>query len=439
MKGVFVIGAVIAAAAAVIAVVLTRGGEGASPGGHARPLPAAICSQVYYDGPGSPDRIITSDLPVKGSLLQAPAVIRYVLQQHDYRAGDLRIGYQVCDEATAATAPIFSPARCRFIASQEAADLSVIGVIAPLGSGCSMLELAELNRAPGGPVATISFSNTYVGLTHRGPHTGPAEPGRYYPTGKRNYVRLVAADDVQGAADALVAKRLGVRRAFVMNDGNPFHTGIEAYGPGIAADFAAAARRDGIAVVGSATVTASLTRRTIPLRYPGLVARVRRARADGVFLAIGDAFDSGRLIKDLRRTIGPRLQLLAPDSYFATGSYSLAGPAAEGMTVSTTILPSSQLPPAGRSFAKRLRRVLGATPDAGSIVVAQATDVLLAAIAASDGSRRSVTSELLRTKMRDGLIGDFGFDPNGDVTSRSVTIYRVSHGRLRVFEVLRPN
>jgi hypothetical protein len=43
---------------------------------------------------------------------------------------------------------------------------------------------------------------------------------------------------------------------------------------------------------------------------------------------------------------------------------------------------------------------------------------MLDAIARSDGTRASVTKELLRTRVRDGLIGSFRFDRNGDTTAR---------------------
>ena len=87
-----------------------------------------------------------------------------------------------------------------------------------------------LNRAPNGPLAMVSPANTYVGLTHPGPGTVAGEPGKYYPTGKRNYARVVAADDYQGAADAVLAKSLGVKKVFILND-------KEAYGLGVATNF----------------------------------------------------------------------------------------------------------------------------------------------------------------------------------------------------------
>jgi hypothetical protein len=44
---------------------------------------------------------------------------------------------------------------------------------------------------------------------------------------------------------------------------------------------------------------------------------------------------------------------------------------------------------------------------------AQATDVVLDAIARSDGTRASVLEVLLRTRVAGGLLGDFSFDRRG--------------------------
>ena len=68
---------------------------------------------------------------------------------------------------------------------------------------------------------------------HRPDHhrsgTAPGEPRKYYPTGKRNYARVVAQDQYQGAADAMLAKRLGVKSVYILND-------KEAYGLGVASN-----------------------------------------------------------------------------------------------------------------------------------------------------------------------------------------------------------
>ena len=80
-----------------------------------------------------------------------------------------------------------------------------------------LVVLYLLASAPNGPLGMVSPANTYVGLTHTGPGTAAGEPDKYYPSGTRNYIRIVAADDFQGAADALLAKQLGAKKVFILN------------------------------------------------------------------------------------------------------------------------------------------------------------------------------------------------------------------------------
>jgi hypothetical protein len=49
---------------------------------------------------------------------------------------------------------------------------------------------------------------------------------------------------------------------------------------------------------------------------------------------------------------------------------------------------------------------------------------MLDAIARSDGTRASVTTELMATRVRNGILGSFRFDRNGDTTTQKVTILR---------------
>jgi ABC-type branched-subunit amino acid transport system substrate-binding protein len=55
-----------------------------------------------------------------------------------------------------------------------------------------------------------------------------------------------------------------------------------------------------------------------------------------------------------------------------------------------------------------------------------ATEVVLDAIARSDGTRASVSRALLRTRLRDTPIGPVRFDRDGDLVGPAVTIMRVT-------------
>ena len=63
----------------------------------------------------------------------------------------------------------------------------------------SEVSIPILNEA-GSP--QVSPANTYVGLTDNVPGvSAPGEPQKYYPTGKRTYLRIVPIDSIQAAAD----------------------------------------------------------------------------------------------------------------------------------------------------------------------------------------------------------------------------------------------
>ncbi len=57
---------------------------------------------------------------------------------------------------------------------------------------------------------------------------------------------------------------------------------------------------------------------------------------------------------------------------------------------------------------------------------AQAADVVLTAIARSDGTRAAVLRELRASRVRDGILGTFRFDGNGDITPAKLTVLRVT-------------
>jgi ABC-type branched-subunit amino acid transport system substrate-binding protein len=57
---------------------------------------------------------------------------------------------------------------------------------------------------------------------------------------------------------------------------------------------------------------------------------------------------------------------------------------------------------------------------------AQAAEIVMDAIARSDGSRTSVLAELRRTRVKDGILGSFRFGSAGDMTPAPVMIVRVT-------------
>ncbi len=101
-----------------------------------------------------------------------------------------------------------------------------------------------------------------------------------------------------------------------------------------------------------------------------------------------------------------------------------AGRAAHGLYVATQDLPRAafSLTPAGRRF---VRDIGTGAQFVGVLEAAQATELVLDAIARSDGTRASVLERLRASKVDDGILGSFGFDRNGDITTASVPIVRI--------------
>jgi ABC-type branched-subunit amino acid transport system substrate-binding protein len=66
--------------------------------------------------------------------------------------------------------------------------------------------------------------------------------------------------------------------------------------------------------------------------------------------------------------------------------------------------------------------------EPSAVYAAQAAQVVMQAIARSDGTRAGILDQLFRTRVRDGLLGSFSFDAQGDIAESPVTILRVDEG-----------
>jgi branched-chain amino acid transport system substrate-binding protein len=376
------------------------------------------CSALHYGGPGSPERLIVADLPLQRGVLSttSPMVdaMTLALERHDYKAGRYRVGLQVCNDA-AGDNVVADPLTCVANARAYAANPSVIGVVGPFTSTCAKLEIPALNRAPGGSVAIVSPSNTYVGLTRDASDAAEGEPSIYYPTGRRNYARVVPTDDVEVAADAMVAQKLGVKRVYVLVPAG--------YPAPIVEDFVLAAGNLGIEIAGHRFWSDGQS-------VERLAARVARSEADGVFL-VGSSLE---LLQSLRARLGRGVPVIS--SGFDPATAVLAGVAAEGMTISFPGPAVGRLRGEGARFVASFAKKFGAKPDRFAVNAAQAMDVLLDAIARSDGTRASVTRKLFATRISNGILGSFWITPTGDTTLNAVAIYRVTRGKATTFETV---
>ena len=404
-KGLSLIGLIVAALALVAA------GCGGDDGGSApEALPSSSCTGIEYEGDGNPDYIIASDFPLQGSSRtqteQIIAAIRQVLSDNDWKAGDFKIGYQSCDDATA-QAGKWDSGKCNQNANAYAANDKVVGVIGTFNSGCAAIVIPVLNQAPDGGIAMISPANTYTCLTVNIPGgCDSTEPDKYYPSGSRNYARVAPSDDYQGAFIAEFAKKQGTTKMYVLND-------KEAYGLGVATTTRKALESVGIEVVGFDAWDPKAS------SYEALMKKIQGTGADGVFLGGLIDENGAQLIKDKVAVLGPnndKVKLYAPDGFTAQATIDESGPASAGMFMSVAGVPIDQFKGAALDFIDALLAgpLAGKEIDPYAIYGGQAAEILVDAIAASDGTRSSVIEQMFATQVTDGLLGSFSFNENGD-------------------------
>jgi ABC-type branched-subunit amino acid transport system substrate-binding protein len=225
---------------------------------------------------------------------------------------------------------------------------------------------------------------------------------------------VTSPDDLQGAAEALLAKQLGLRSVYVLEDGDQ-------YGAALAQSFTKAARRLGLEVAGRRTWDGRAS------NYRDLATLIAGTRAQGVLIAGVIQLNGIQLLHDLRAGLGTGVVLMAADGFPVLELLHEARRDAIGMYTSTTAVSAEHLTPTGRRFVQAFAPTQqgGAVPSY-VVETAQAAEVLLEAISRSDGSRESVLKELRAIQVRGGILGSFQFDTNGDKVPGSITIYRIT-------------
>src|SRR5262249_30435834 len=118
-----------------------------------------------------------------------------------------------------------------------------------------------------------------------------------------------------------------------------------------------------------------------------------------------------------------------------------AGDASAGMYISIAGLPYEQLGKAAHAFNAAFGKSIGlAAKDVNpySNYGSTATLAMLAAIAASDGSRASVTSNMFKTNLADSPVGPVKIGPGGDVSATPISEYVVKGGQAKFLKVIIP-
>jgi len=371
---------------------------------------------------------IYSSLPLQGasSAQTMPMVngIKLALEQAHGKAGAFTVNYQSLDDSTA-QAGKWDPVPVGANARKAAQDAKAVYYIGEFNSGASKLAIPILNQTG---IAEVSPANTYVGLTTSEPGSAQGEPAKYYPTGKRSYLRIVPRDKIQAAAILKTMKADGCTKAAVAND-------KDTYGQGLAALLDLQKAQYGI------TITSNTG---IDPKQPNFRTYAETIKSQGAdcFVFSGIVANGGvQITKDVAQVL-PNAKIYGPDG-MCTNTWT--NPAKGGVplnvdknvqcTVATLDLSAY---PGGKDFlAAYTAKYGGASPDPYAIYGFEAMKLgldTIAGLGAKGNDKAAVLAALLATTNRNSVLGAYGFDPNGDTTLTAYGLYKVGPDGNPLFE-----
>src|ERR1700760_2043508 len=360
-----------------------------------------------------------SSLPMQGasSAQTIPLVngIKLALAQANNKAGQWTVNYQVLDDSTAAAGK-WDLGQGTADARTAATDPKAVYYIGEFNSGASEVSIPILNEAG---IPQVSPANTYVGLTTNLPGSAPGEPQKYYPTGKRTYLRIVPIDSIQGAADLMAMKQAGCTKVAVAND-------KEAYGAGLATMMGLEKGFYGVNIASNTGIDP-----TSP-NFRSYASTIQGQSADAFFFSGIVSNGAVQITKDVHSAL-PKAKIFGPDGV-CTSSYTSqkaggAPPAINPLMQCTVATEDLTAYPGGKSFLAAYKAKYGsANPDPYAIYGYEVMKLGLETIAklGSKGSdKAAVLQALFATTNRNSVLGTYGFDKNGDTTLKSYGLYKV--------------
>lgn len=369
---------------------------------------------------------IWSSVPERGPLRQVAADVldaeRLALAHDGGRVGRYRVRLVALDASTL-DAGRSDPAQISQNARRAAKSTRTVAYLGELASGSSAISIPLTNEAG---ILQVSPLDTAMAYTTRSLAVA-GSPERYYPKlhdEGRTFARVVPSDRTQVDALLTLMRGEGVRRLAILTDEDPS-------GRAIATNLRTKARAAGIAVVLREEIDEHAT------RHDDTIARIREADADAALDATGPRVGAARLWRELHAA-DPLLALYAPASLADPAFVAGLGSAGAVAHVTQPVYePLSDDDPAVRRFIRAFRSAYGHVPAAQARYGYEAMRGVLAAIrhaeAAADSpvTRRAVTRAYFATAVRDGVLGPYAIEPDGDTTLDRWGAFRVVDGRLR--------
>ena len=373
---------------------------------------------------------IWSSLPRQGSSkAQTDTMvnaIKMAIEERGGKVGGYTINYVDKDDSTAAAGKWDEATEIKN-ANDAVANDKLVAYLGTLNSGAAKLSIPILCTKG---IVMVSAANTAVGLTKA---FEPGEPDKYYPNGcKKNYMRVIPNDLLQGKAGALWASQLGLKSVWVVDD-------TEVYGKGLADVFASEAPNNGLTVLGRDGIERG------DADYKALALKIKAAGADLVYYGGITQNNAGQLWRDLRDAM-PDVALMGPDGVYESEFLEAAAEAAEGSYITTGAVPPDQLTGKGAEFVTAYTAKYPNNPVEGYTAYAyESAQVVLAAIeraAAKNPAdipalRALVLDEVKATKDFGGILGTWTFDADGDTSLTEMSGLIITDGEFKFDKIIK--
>ena len=355
-------------------------------------------------------------LPARGLSADEAASVeagaRLAFRQAHGHAGPHAVRLVRLDSTNAPGEP-WDPGQVQTNAEKARDDPSAVAYIGELGLGASAVSLPVTND---GDLLQIAPLESLTSLTRAPPgRAARGAPDRYYPTGRRTFLRLVPND--LRVADLITARvsELDAERVALV-------TGEGVYAEELTSQVAERLRRDGRTVVPTDVIDDD------PKAPRSLVEQLTEQAPDAiVYAGLGDR-QAVRLLSALARSL--------PATPVLTGAGVLDRAPLRFGAAPARVEAFGPLAPAA-SYGAGAQRILAALRRGGhasrpeALYGYEAARLVLDAVRQGGARRAAVVSAALRPGPRRSPIGRFEVHRSGDVTGPPMTLYRLDRGVFR--------
>lgn len=340
-------------------------------------------------------------------------------------AGGFEIRYEPLDDGLAANNGSWDAAKEAENASMVVNDKDAVAYIATYNSGAAEAAIPIMNEAG---MAMISPANTAVQLTKENPVNPEGYPDVLYPSGTRNYMRVVPADDFQGKAGANFSiTTLGHKTAYILHDN-------QTYGRGLAEVFRLEFERLGGEVLGFEAYDPNAP------EYQALTTKVASMAPDIVYMGAIVNLNPAKVLQDLRDQLSAEdCTFMGPDGIMNEAFVDGAGEAAEGAYITFGGLPATALEGPGAVWAQMMQERLGHEPDAYAAYSFEAAVVVLQAIdKVGEKDRAKILDAMFSTANFRGLTNTWSFTETGDPDTATLSVNIVKDGVITFDQKITP-